>query len=144
MARDCRHVSGETSCLVCVSVSRSDCRHNADSSLHAITKVPRILDTSTGVPGLSNGFQSAELESFSLSMCIDATEWLLRRGCRHYPCFGRRVEPDPVPCLELFDIFRQVPCFSAGASFLLRGFLKCPVLKILAHTDCDLDVHAFE
>ena len=26
---------------------------------------------------------------------------------------------------ELVDIFRQVPCYSAGASFLLQGFVLC-------------------
>ena len=45
--RDCRHVSSETSCLISVGVCRSDGRHKADSSLHAITKVPGIFDNST-------------------------------------------------------------------------------------------------
>ena len=40
-------MSSETSCLICVGVGRSDGRHKADSSLHAITKVPRIFDNST-------------------------------------------------------------------------------------------------
>ena len=45
MVRDCRHVSSETSCLICVGVGRSDGRHKADLSLHAITEVPWILGT---------------------------------------------------------------------------------------------------
>ena len=45
--RDSRHVSSETSCLICVGVGRSDGRHKSNSSLHAITNVPRIFDNST-------------------------------------------------------------------------------------------------
>ena len=33
------------------------------------------------------------------------------------------------PCFELIEIVREVPWFSAGASFLLPGFLRCPILK---------------
>ena len=44
--RVCRHVSCEACCLVCVSVGKSDSRHEVDSPFHAITKVSRILDAS--------------------------------------------------------------------------------------------------
>ena len=30
---------------------------------------------------------------------------------------------------ELADTFRQVPCHSAGASFLLQGFVSCSFLN---------------
>ena len=60
----------------------------------------------------------------------------LRRGCRHYPCFGKGVERSLVLYFELVDISRQVRCFSAGASFFVA---KLPFVcnpRILAHTDC--------
>ena len=46
-ARDCRHASCEACCLERMGVGRSDSSLKADSSLQAVTKVPRILDTST-------------------------------------------------------------------------------------------------
>ena len=59
-ARDCRDVSCETSCLISVSVSRSGSRHKADPPFHAITKVPRILDTSTVLTmGINKGVNEA-------------------------------------------------------------------------------------
>ena len=58
--RDCKHASSETSCLICVGVGRSDGRLNADSSLHAITKVPRIFDNSTVLMmGINKGVKEA-------------------------------------------------------------------------------------
>ena len=48
--------------------------------------------------------------------------WLFRRGCQHHPCFGTGLERGLVIVFELVDMFRQVSCFSAGASFLLQGF----------------------
>ena len=39
-------VSRQAGYLVCVSVGRSDSRHEADSPFHAITKVSMILDAS--------------------------------------------------------------------------------------------------
>ena len=60
MLRDCRHESSETSCLICVGVGRSDGRHKADSSLHVITNVPRILDNSTVLMmGINKGAKEA-------------------------------------------------------------------------------------
>ena len=41
--RNRRHMSCETSYLVRVGVGKSGGSHKANSSLHAITKVPRIL-----------------------------------------------------------------------------------------------------
>ena len=46
LAGDCKHVSCYTCRLICVSVDKSDRSHKAVSPFHAITKVPRILDTS--------------------------------------------------------------------------------------------------
>ena len=58
--RDCRHVSSETRCLICVGVGRSDSRHEADSSLHAITKVSKNLDNSTVLMmGINEGVKEA-------------------------------------------------------------------------------------
>ena len=45
--QDCRHVSSEAGCLVRVGAGGSDSRHEEDPSFHAISKVHRILDTST-------------------------------------------------------------------------------------------------
>ena len=60
LARDCRQVSCEAYGLICVSVGRSDSRHKAASSSHAITKVPRIVDTSTVlVMGINKGVNEA-------------------------------------------------------------------------------------
>ena len=47
LVRDCQHVSCEACCLVRVGAGGSDSSHTADPSFHAITKVPRIVDTST-------------------------------------------------------------------------------------------------
>ena len=62
--------------------------------------------------------------------------------------FSKRVPPLPKvrqDCLLLFvslDMSRQVPCRSAGASFFLQRFLKCPVLKfwrtLIAFLRCTL------
>ena len=30
---------------------------------------------------------------------------------------------------ELTNTFRQVPCYSAGATFLVQGFILCPLRK---------------
>ena len=95
---------------------------------------------------------SDELKSFFYSVCASRCSgiylefsllWLLRRGCGHHPCFGGGEERGLVLCFELKDIFRQTPCISAGASFLLQSFLKCPP-QILTHADCVLEVHTFE
>ena len=45
--RDWRHVSCETSCLIRVGKGKNDGRYEANSPFHVITKVPKILDTST-------------------------------------------------------------------------------------------------
>ena len=45
---------------ICVSVCRSDSRRKADSSLHAITNVPKILNTSTVLMmGINKGVKEA-------------------------------------------------------------------------------------
>ena len=63
-----------------------------------------------------------------------------QRGCRHYPCFGRRVNRSLIWVFELRDIFRQVLCF-------LRAHLSwCKVSSCVlssnfgSHTDCALEV----
>ena len=43
---DCRHVPCQTRYLVCVSVGRSDSRHEADSPFHAVPRIFRILHAS--------------------------------------------------------------------------------------------------
>ena len=46
----------KTGCLTRVGVSRSDSRHEADPSFHAISKVPKILEALTAlVMGKNNG-----------------------------------------------------------------------------------------
>ena len=45
LVHDCRYVSSKTSCLICVGVGRTDGRHKAHPSFHAITKISRILGT---------------------------------------------------------------------------------------------------
>ena len=45
---------------------------------------------------------------------------------------------------ELVDIFRQVPCYSAGASFLLQGFGLVSFPQIWERTGCAQEVHTFE
>ena len=66
-----------------------------------------------------------------------------RRGCQHCPSFGRREERGFVLCFELKGIFRQIPCFSAGSSFLLQGFLPVFYPRILEHKGCAPEVHSF-
>ena len=41
--RDAREVLRKTRCLICVGVGRSDGRHKANPSFHAITKVSSVL-----------------------------------------------------------------------------------------------------
>ena len=58
---------------------------------------------------------SLELKTFFLSICIRAPESttnsrsssFFRRGCRHYPFFGRRVERRFILFFETVDIFAQ-------------------------------------
>ena len=58
--RDCRHVCSETSCLICVGVGRSDGRHKANPSFHAITKISRILETlAVLMMGINKGAKEA-------------------------------------------------------------------------------------
>ena len=74
------------------------------------------------------------LKTLLLSMCIDTPESTTNchssgffeegAGITH-ASLGRGL----VLCFDLIDIFRQITCFSAGASFLLLRFLKCPILK---------------
>ena len=44
LVRDRKYVSSATSCLICVSASKSDGRHKPNPSFHAITKICRILE----------------------------------------------------------------------------------------------------
>ena len=41
-------------------------------------------------------------------------------------------------------VFRQIPCFSAGASFLLQRLFLCSFLKLLEQKGCAPDVHTSE
>ena len=43
--------------------------------------------------------------------------------------FFSGVERSFIVIFELVDIFRQVPCLSAGTSFLLQGFVRCSFLE---------------
>ena len=43
LVRDTRYVKSKTRCLIRVGVGRSDGRHKANPSFHAITKMSRIL-----------------------------------------------------------------------------------------------------
>ena len=66
------------------------------------------------------GLLCALMKEFSLF-------WLFRRGCQFYQWILRSgVERGHVPRFELQDRSRQVPCFCAGASFLLQSFLRFP------------------
>ena len=70
-------------------------------------------------------------------MCIDAPEstakslssGFFQEGAGITQASVGGVERGLVLCPELKDMFRQTPRFSAGAFFLLQGFLKCPMLK---------------
>ena len=65
--RDCRHVLSETSCLTCVGIGRSDSRHKTDSSLHAITKVPRILENATVLMmGINKGVKESPSPQYQI------------------------------------------------------------------------------
>ena len=70
-----RGTAGETSCLICVSVSRNDSRHKADSALHTITKVPRILDISTVL-------MMCKKKMASMKPITTIPYWRLRRNTR--------------------------------------------------------------
>ena len=79
---------------------------------------------------------SPELESLLLSVCSDAPQsitnsrvcGLFEEGAFITQASEGESNGASSLCFELKDIVRQVPCFSAGASFLWKSFLKCPVL----------------
>ena len=93
-----------------------------------------------GVPGSSESFQFAwALILFAQHVhwrsgvdCPFSLFWLFRRGCWHCPNFGRRAERIFLLPFELVDVFRQVPCFSAGASFLFQGFVLHSFFEFLS------------
>ena len=55
--------------------------------------------------------------------------WGFWSGRRHCPWFNRSIKRSFVRILELVNIFRQLPCYSAVESFLVQGFLLWPLLK---------------
>ena len=98
---------------------------------------PLAVITVVGILDFGRVSGSAELKSFSISMCIDAPESTTNsRSCDFFevaPLPMRRssgAERGLVPGIEHISIYRQVPCFSAGTSFLVQGFLKCSILKL--------------
>ena len=52
-----------------------------------------------------------------------------RRWCCYWPMFWRRIECGFVLWLELVEIFRQLPCISAGATLLLQRFFPRSALQ---------------
>ena len=55
----------------------------------------------------------------------------------------RKSQHSFVFIFERVKFFRHVPCCSAGASFLFRGFSLVTSPKTKAHTDCVLEAHTF-
>ena len=65
-----------------------------------------------------------------LSLSPFCSTCALLRGRRRCPGFNRRAKRSFIPYVfEHMNIFRKVPCYSAGASFLVQGFVLCPSLK---------------
>ena len=76
---DCRHVSCWTSYLVCVSVSKSDSRHEADSPFHAITEVCILNASAVLVMSINRGVNEAhhydpKLEASRENLCGQVME----------------------------------------------------------------------
>ena len=90
-----------------------------------------VVAATVGVLNLRTVSDSSELDSFFLIKHIDAPESTANQaplpffwsGCWHYLRFSRSIKRSSVRILELVNIFRQIPCFSTGASFLVQGFL---------------------
>ena len=55
--------------------------------------------------------------------------WSFWSGCQHYPRFNGSIKRSFVRILDLVIIFRQIPCYSAGASFLVQGLLMWSLLE---------------
>ena len=69
--------------------------------------------------------------------------WSFRSGCRHYPRFNRCIKRSFVRILELVNIFRQIPCYSAGASFLVQGLLMLSFPELWRAKTTPHEVHTF-
>ena len=97
------------------------------SSSNCLVRLHFPLAVATVVGFLDFRRGSPELKSFLLKIWIDAPEsttnfrfsgFFEEGACRHYPCFGRRVERSLVLVSEIVDIFPK-----SQAS--LRAHLSC-------------------
>ena len=78
----------------------------------------------------SNPFCSARCSGVNHEFSFLGRFWGGRR--RHCSGFNRRVKRSVILIFEPVDFFRQVPCHSAGASFLVQGFLLWPLHLFLS------------
>ena len=98
-----------------------------------------------GVPWSSKSFQftwawilfAQHVHRRSRVDCEFSLFWIYRRRCRHYPGFSRRAERIFFILFEFLDILWQVPCFSAGASLLLHGFILRSILEFWSPQNSD-------
>ena len=90
---------------------------------------------------------SPELKSFLLYMCSRLRVVVLlafRRGCQHYPSFGRRAERIFCVRFEFLDILCQFPSVSAGAPLPFWGFRLAFFSRILEPMESAPEVRTFE
>ena len=72
LVRDCKYVSSETSCLICVGVDRSDGRHKTNPSFHVITK-KNFEASAVLIIGINKGvkethYHNSTLKAFRVKM----------------------------------------------------------------------------
>ena len=106
------------------------------ASSFVCTSSSLAVTTVVEVPPFSLVSISSELKSFLLSMCFVVPESTTNsRSSGDFEVGARGVKRSFFSFFELVDIFCQVPCCSADASFLVQ---------IWEHTDCAREVHSFE
>ena len=65
--------------------------------------------------------------------------WKFWSGCQHYLGFNRRIKRSFVRILELVNMFRQIPCYSAGHIFLGARSPHAIFPRVLARKVCAHD-----
>ena len=74
LVRDRKYVSSKTRCLICVGVGKSDGRHKANPSIHAITKISRILETLDAYDGHKQKQQGNPVPQFHIEDIVGRRE----------------------------------------------------------------------
>ena len=112
-------MTGRQACPRVTALSRRDQDREDKLVLPRLFALPHWQLLPLWVSWIFRGFPVRLSSNPFCSACIDAPEstansrssGFFQRGCRHYPCFGRRVKRGLIWVFELKDIFRQAPRF---------------------------------